>query len=294
MQKKELKIILLVFAVIAIVVIAVVMGTNRQAVETADEENAAVVEIADSQSVNKDIIESVDDDKSATVIYDAKALGASSLKKNDMEVLKHLVGRRTDWEAEEKKDSECVRLSELLDDATDNDAIITQARFLAVSDSRVRRHASVDALNWLGTPEAMDILAELQNDEEEEVADEAFTSMEHFFDTMVNQIVTDPVTGELVCDRDISEYFETCTNAIKSADNIDNSDILLTKTAALDVKLAIPILLDVAENGSSGQREIALRYLDIVTHGDGVTNREEAMLWLLKDQEISTESTNNK
>ena len=191
------------------------------------------------------------------------------------------------WEEEEAKDSECVRLREFLDE-NDAEGIMAQAQFLAVSESKVRRHSVIEALGWLGTPEAMEILSELQNDEEEDIAAESFSAMEHFFDRLIVEILMDSTTGELVCDRDVNEIFETCSDAILNANDIDHSDIFMTKVEALDVKLAIPILLEVIEKGSEAQKEIALRDLDVVTHGSGITTREEAMIWLQNDQEIAT------
>lgn len=191
------------------------------------------------------------------------------------------------WEEEEAKDSECVRLREFLDE-NDAEGIMAQAQFLAVSESKVRRHSVIEALGWLGTPEAMEILSELQNDEEEDIAEESFSAMEHFFDRLIVEILMDSTTGELVCDRDVNEIFETCSDAILNANDIDHSDIFMTKVEALDVKLAIPILLEVIEKGSEAQKEIALRDLDVVTHGSGITTREEAMIWLQNDQEIAT------
>ncbi|MCQ2403767.1 MAG: hypothetical protein MJ202_08595 [Lentisphaeria bacterium] len=191
------------------------------------------------------------------------------------------------WEEEEAKDSECVRLREFLDE-NDAEGIMAQAQFLAVSESKVRRHSVIEALGWLGTPEAMEILSELQNDEEEDIAEESFSAMEHFFDRLIVEILMDSTTGELVCDRDVNEIFETCSDAILNANDIDHSDIFMTKVEALDVKLAIPILLEVIEKGSEAQKEIALRDLDVVTHGSGITTREEAMIWLQNDQEITT------
>lgn len=240
--------------------------------------------VGDRKLPTANVQENQYDDKSVVLLNEK--IENATLKRIDQRQTV-IADRKRNWEREELKDSECVRLNELLNEG-DNDAILAQAKFLAVSEDPVRRHAVIGALGWLGTPEAVDVLSELQNDEEEDIAVDSFFSIEHFFDKMLAEILVDPATGELVCDRDVTEYYDTCTQAIKNAESLDNSDILMTKVIALDPKIALPILLDVLENGSSGQKEMALKMLDVATHGAGVTNREEAMVWLLEDQEIYT------
>ena len=192
-----------------------------------------------------------------------------------------------DWNAEEEKDTEVQRLMDILDD-NDTDGILEQAAFLVASDSDVRRHSVIPALTWVGTPQAAGLLLPLMEDENDAVADEANRAMEQFFDRMIAEITVDPKTGELVSDHDINEYFDTCVEAIKAA-KLEESDILMVKVAATDVKLALPILLEILENGSAGKKEYAAKYIDLVTHADGVTNREEAMVWL-QENELSLQS----
>lgn len=286
MKKKQ---IIWIFVVFLVIVGAVAMGIVRSAVPSggrATDED----EILGEEQGQKGSVSSVQEGETD---WDMPAAGEAPLTEAQKRVYGRLnklqfeqLKKGFSWDEEEAKDSECVRLKELLDE-NDAEGIMAQAQFLAVSDSKVRRHSVIEALGWLGTPEAMEILSELQNDDEEEIAEESFSAMEQFFDRMIMEILTDPASGELVCDRDVNEIFETCANAILNADDIDHSDILMTKVEALDVKLAIPILLEVLEKGTGAQKELALRDLDVVTHGSGITTREEAMIWLQNDQEIT-------
>ena len=287
----ERKRIIWIFVGVLVIVIAgaIAMGIARtDAAEGGSAEDEEIHILNGQESVlESSIVQEGEMDWEASLASDAPLTEAQKRVYGRLNRLRlEQLQKGFSWDEEEEKDSECVRLKEFLDE-NDAEAIMAQARFLVVSDSKVRRHSVIEALGWLGTPEAMEILSELQNDDEEEIAEESFSAMEQFFDRMIMEILTDPASGELVCDRDVNEIFETCANAILNADDIDHSDILMTKVEALDVKLAIPILLEVLEKGTGAQKELALRDLDVVTHGSGITTREEAMIWLQNDQEIT-------
>lgn len=214
--------------------------------------------------------------------------GASEEPVEDPGVLKRRVRKtQLDWNEEESKDSEVVRLQGFLDDL-DDEAILAQAEFLSVSDSAVRRHASIAALQWLESPAAGQVLSTLTNDVNPEVASDARLALEHLFDSLQMRVTDSSEEGELVTEEglDINDVFDMALAAIRSATHEDFCDTLMLKLSAMDVKLALPVYLEILESGESWQRDMAREYIDQVTNHDGVTNREEALLWLLKDQQI--------
>ena len=66
--------------------------------------------------------------------------------------------------------------------------------------------------------------------------------------------------------------------------NEDRCDDLMMRISALDVKIGLPIMVEVLENGQPWQKKMAAEYIDTMTNSDGVTNREEAIIWLQREQ----------
>lgn len=185
-----------------------------------------------------------------------------------------------DWAEEESRDSEVQRMQEILDTNVDVD-ILAQAEFLVDSASEVRRHAAIAPLQWVNNPASLRLLGRLVQDPEPEIASEALDAIGGVLDTIATQVNTDE-NGELETaeELDLDEFFDSATETLLACPDQDSLDVLLFKISTLDVSLSLPIYLELLENGLDWQKESALEYMDNVTHGDGVTNREEAYLWL--------------
>ncbi len=190
-----------------------------------------------------------------------------------------------DWASEEAADSEVVRLNEILD-TNNNDDILAQAEFLASSDSDVRRHSVLAALQWVGTPEAARLLIPLLNDPNDDISQEAYETLNSILDAFLFQISDDSETGELVTEDglDVNDIYDVCKDALLNSANEDRCDDLMMRISALDVKIGLPIMVEVLENGQPWQKKMAAEYIDTMTNSDGVTNREEAIIWLQRDQ----------
>lgn len=191
------------------------------------------------------------------------------------------------WDELERGDSEVNRLQEILDTNNKED-ILAQAEFLSISDDPVRRHASLAALVWVNDPDAAQILIPLLDDENAEIAAETQDSLEHILDTFLTQVTSSGEDGELETPDgvDIDDIYDASVAILMGAQDADSCESFMLRVSAFDVKLALPILLEVQENGNDWQRKMATEYIDQVTNHDGVTNREEALIWLLKDQQI--------
>ncbi len=188
------------------------------------------------------------------------------------------------WSEEEAKDSELSRLQDILDTNVNED-ILAQAEFLVDSDSPVRRHGVIPALQWVGTPAAMRLLIPLMNDSDPDVAHEARLALEGILDSMVNQVTTDDEGNIEVQDEDegtLDEIYDVYRDAILATEDEDACDVLMLKLSTMEVQFSLPVLVEILETGADWQKALALEYMDSVTHGDGVTNREEAISWLQK------------
>lgn len=184
-----------------------------------------------------------------------------------------------------KMDYEIERLQEFLD-SNDNEKILEQAEFLAKSDSVERRQASLSALSWVASPKAGEITAGLLQDPDPDVANDAHDTMEHILSSIAIDIDEDE-NGELVsAEFDLNEAMHTWHSAIWQASNDDNREQYLGSLSCTDVKFCIPVFLDMAESEDENLRNLGLEYLDKCTNSEGVTNREEARLWLLKRERI--------
>ena len=193
-------------------------------------------------------------------------------------------------ETELPPDEEIERLQEYLD-ANDNDAIVEQASFLAESEDPRRREEAIDALMWVSTPKAGMALLPLLRDQDEETYQAALSAMAHILNTIGTQIGDDSATGELVVggsgddkagldEDELQESFELWVAACMALDNADDLEFLLISLTGLDVKFSVPVLVEVLEGTTGEMQEKAAWYLDVATNSDGVTNRDEAMLWL--------------
>lgn len=192
-------------------------------------------------------------------------------------------------------DEEIERLQEFLD-ANDNEAIVEQARFLAESEDPRRREEAIDALVWVSTPQAGMALLPLLRDQDEETSQAALSAMSHILSTIGTRIYDDSETGELVSvggggdddddddtglsDEDLQENYDLWVAACVATNDADDLEMLLIQLTGLDVKFSVPVLLDVMDKTTDEKHEKAVWYLDVATNSDGVTNREEAMLWL--------------
>ncbi len=188
------------------------------------------------------------------------------------------------WSEEESQDSELSRLQDILDTNVNED-ILAQAEFLVYSDSAVRRHGVIPALQWVGTPAAMRLLIPLLNDSDPDVAREARLAMEGIMDSMVNQVTSDDEGNlELLDEEDgtLDETYDVYRDAILATEDEGDCDMLMLKLSTMEVQFSLPVLVEILETGADWQKALALEYMDSVTHGDGVTNREEAIAWLQK------------
>ncbi len=188
------------------------------------------------------------------------------------------------WSEEESQDSELSRLQEILDTNVNED-ILAQAEFLVNSDNAVRRHGVIPALQWVGTPAAMRLLIPLLNDSNSDVAHEAQLALEGIMDSMINQLTTDDEGNLEVQDEEevtLDELYDVYRDAIMATEDEDSCDMLLLKLSTMEVQFSLPVMVEILETGADWQKALALEYMDSVTHGDGVTNREEAVVWLQK------------
>ncbi len=188
------------------------------------------------------------------------------------------------WSEEESQDSELSRLQEILDTNVNED-ILAQAEFLVNSDNAVRRHGVIPALQWVGTPAAMRLLIPLLNDSNSDVAREAQLALEGIMDSMINQLTTDDEGNLEVQDEEdvtLDELYDVYRDAIMATEDEDSCDMLLLKLSTMEVQFSLPVMVEILETGADWQKALALEYMDSVTHGDGVTNREEAVVWLQK------------
>ncbi|MGN0866885.1 MAG: hypothetical protein ACI4SG_04325 [Oligosphaeraceae bacterium] len=185
-----------------------------------------------------------------------------------------------DWEEEGARDGEVQRMQEILD-TNQNDEILAQAEFLVESASEVRRYAAIAPLRWVSNPAAIHLLAKLVGDPEPEIALEALSAIGGILDTIATEINTsDEGDLEVTEDLELDEFYESATEAMLACTDQDSLDVLMFKVSTMDVSLSLPIFLEILEQGQDWQQETALEFMDNVTHGDGVTNREEAYLWL--------------
>ena len=189
-------------------------------------------------------------------------------------------------------DEEIQRLTEFLDD-NDVPAALEQAKFLAESEDVRRRDEAVDAMLWVGSPAAGQVILPLLNDADPEVAERAQHALSHILATLATQIYEHPESGDLMMDADSEEdgasggdtlqaTFDLWVATCKATADEGALEELLIQLTGMDAKFAVPVLVDVIEAADGTKRTMALEYLDMATHGDGVTNREEAALWLLK------------
>ena len=194
---------------------------------------------------------------------------------------------------DEPKDPEIERLQEFLDD-NDNESILAQAAFLAESEDEQRRIEAIDALVWVSTPQAARTLLPLLDDNNPEIAVQALHGLGHILNTISLHVNEDAETGELavseeegslMTDELLQETYDLWLAACKAAKNADDLDTLLISLSGLDVKFCVPLLVDVLESTTGEMHNVALEHLDIATNRDGVTNREEAALWLMKEAE---------
>lgn len=188
------------------------------------------------------------------------------------------------WSEDEAQDSELSRLQDILDTNVNED-ILAQAEFLVNSDSAVRRHGVIPALQWVGTPAAMRLLIPLLNDSDPDVAHEAQLALEGIMDSMMNQVTTDDEGNLEVQDEEevtLDELYDVYRDAIMATEDEDACDVLMLKLSTMEVQFSLPVLVEILETGADWQKALALEYMDSVTHGDGVTNREEAVTWLQK------------
>lgn len=188
------------------------------------------------------------------------------------------------WSEEEAQDSELSRLQDILDTNVNED-ILAQAEFLVNSDSAVRRHGVIPALQWVGTPAAMRLLIPLLNDSDPDVAHEAQLALEGIMDSMMNQVTTDDEGNLEVQDEEevtLDELYDVYRDAIMATEDEDACDVFMLKLSTMEVQFSLPVLVEILETGADWQKALALEYMDSVTHGDGVTNREEAVTWLQK------------
>ena len=189
-------------------------------------------------------------------------------------------------------DEEIQRLAEFLDD-NDVPAALEQAKFLAESEDVRRRDEAVDAMLWVGSPAAGQVILPLLNDAEPEVAERAQHALSHILATLATQIYEHPESGDLMMDADSEEggasgddtlqaTFDLWVATCKATTDESALEELLIQLTSMDSKFAVPVLVDVIESADGAKRKMVLEYLDMATHGDGVTNREEAAVWLLK------------
>ncbi|MBP5638647.1 MAG: HEAT repeat domain-containing protein [Victivallales bacterium] len=188
------------------------------------------------------------------------------------------------------KDAEVQRLQDFLDE-NDADGILEQAAFLAESDDTNRREAAIDALIWLSSPKAGKVLIPLLKDSDPDISQQAFNGMLHVLNTLAVQISEDVENGELLVgdgadeimsEENLRETYDLWVAACLAVDDVDALENLLIGLSGVDVKLAVPALVDIVEGSQGALREKAAEYLDITTNRDGVTNREEAALWLME------------
>ncbi|MBR4517776.1 MAG: HEAT repeat domain-containing protein [Victivallales bacterium] len=187
-------------------------------------------------------------------------------------------------------DEEVLRLQEFLD-ANDNESIVAQAEFLLDSEDSQRREEAIDALVWVSTPQAGMALVPALRNQDEETSKQAVSAMSHILSTLATQVVADSQTGELVAsDEDglsteaLGEAFDLWVAACQAVDNADDLEHLLIPLSGMEDNFSVPVLVELVETLTGEKREKAAEYLDMTTNRDGVTNREEAMLWLQAQQ----------
>lgn len=224
------------------------------------------------------------------VIQEAKPAGGSVVMDTafvpvlDMDSAEGYIPSGRVWSEEEAQDSELSRLQDILDTNVNED-ILAQAEFLVDSDSAVRRHGVIPALQWVGTPAAMRLLIPLLNDSDPDVARESRLALEGIMDAMVNQVTSDDDGNLVVQDEDdvtLDEIYDVYRDAILATEDETDCDMLMLKLSTMEVQFSLPVLVEILERGADWQKALALEYMDSVTHGDGVTNREEAITWLQK------------
>ena len=197
-------------------------------------------------------------------------------------------------------DEEINRLREFLD-SNDNNAIVEQAAFLASCDDSRRREEAIEALTWVATPKAGMALLPLLNDQDEEIAENAFGAMQHVLATIAVQINGDAETGELTIGitrddgqiefdtdddaLDVNEAYALWLNAIRMSPSEDDAETLLISLAGIDAKFSVPLLTDLQEDGNPHLSKLATEYLDMTTNRTGVTNREQAAEWLMQQEQ---------
>lgn len=130
------------------------------------------------------------------------------------------------------------------------------------------------------------MLIPLLNDPNDDISQEAYETLNSILDAFLFQISDDSEAGELVTEDglDVNDIYDVCKDALLNSANEDRCDDLMMRISALDVKIGLPIMVEVLENGQPWQKKMAAEYIDTMTNSDGVTNREEAIIWLQREQ----------
>lgn len=168
-----------------------------------------------------------------------------------------------------------TQLQECLDDEGRQLEALRLARELAATGTVFQQQAAINALRWLGGPEAKATLVDLMRDGKAEVASEALQVLSHLLNHDLYAETPDPFEPDL------------WKRAIVNAGDEGEQESLLVLLSAYPPQKSIPILLDLQESGDKALSDLATEYLENNTGGEEITNREQGEQWLaehLKEQ----------
>lgn len=211
--------------------------------------------------------------------------------------------------------AELDELQELLDDGDRQQKSLEKALNLARSNSERRQLAAVQALRWLGGREAIKALIQLRKNSLPLVAEQASDALAHLLaESMYSGGLrptgaagtvadgkqgnetqpTDKTPDEDLFDVDdledepsfsdifADQKFDTklWEEAISEAPTPEDRDELLILLSTFPSSDSVPVLLNMLESGNEELHAAALEYLEFVTFGAKISNRQEAEDWL--------------
>ena len=170
-----------------------------------------------------------------------------------------------------------ANLQDLMDDNSRHQEAKKQAMAMAASGSDLQQLAAVNALRWIGGPDAKKTLVKLMADAGEEVSDEALRVLSHL------------LAQDLVAEHPDPFDPTVWKEAILNVGNNAERESLLVLLGAHPARDSVPVLLDLQESKDSDLAQLATEYLEANTGGTEIQNRQQGEEWLakhLQEQEI--------
>lgn len=192
------------------------------------------------------------------------------------------------------------KLQALLDDDANREKTLRQAVAMTYG-TEVQQRAAIDAFRWLGGREAKKALIRLRKEAYPATAEEAGRVLTHLLteglyigreqkpldDTKEETEVEESKVPEETEQTNFAEI-ENFDAAIweeailEAPQDMDREELLILMSAFPGTK-SVPVLLNLLESENTEIREHALEYLEFVTYGEKITNRQQGEDWLAKN-----------